>query len=67
MKTKQKLRKGTYGCWGKGVVREFGMVLCTLLYLQWTSCIVHGTLLGVTCQPGWEGCLGENGYMSMYG
>ena len=29
--------------------------------------IAHGTLLNVTCQPGWEGGLGENGYMYMYG
>ena len=48
---------------GEGVVREFGMVMCTLLYLEWASCIVHGTLLSV----GWERCLGENGYMCMYG
>ena len=27
--------------------------------------IAHGTLLSVMCQPGWEGGLGENGYMCM--
>ena len=31
-----------------------------LLYTQ-------GTLLNVMWQPGWEGSLGENGYMYMYG
>ena len=25
-----------------------------------------GALLSVMCQPGWEGSLGENGYMYMY-
>ena len=29
--------------------------------------IAHGTLLNVMWQPGWEGSLGENGYMHMYG
>ena len=29
--------------------------------------IAHGTLLNVMWQPGWEGSLGENGYMYMYG
>ena len=28
--------------------------------------IAQGTLLSVTWQLGWEGCLGENGYMYMY-
>ena len=29
--------------------------------------MAHETLLNVTWQPGWEGNLGENGYMYMYG
>ena len=37
--TKQKkthrLRKRTYGFWGEGIVREFGMVMYTLHYLKW--------------------------------
>ena len=32
-----------------------------------TYCIAHRTLLNVMCQHGWEGSLGENGYMYMYG
>ena len=28
--------------------------------------IAQGTLLDVMWQPGWEGSLGENGYMYMY-
>ena len=27
----------------------------------------QGTLLSVTWRPGWEGSLGENGYMYVYG
>jgi len=30
-----------------------------------TYCIAQRTLLNVMCQPGWEGSLGENGYMYM--
>ena len=68
--TKQKethrLREWTYDCSGKGRVREFGKVVYTLLYLKWitkrTYCLVHGTLLNVMWQPGWEWGLGENGH-----
>ena len=37
--------------WGEGIVREFGIDMYTLLYLQWITnkvCTVHGTLLSVT-------------------
>ena len=55
--------------WGGGIVREFGMDMDTLLYLKWITntvlFIAQGTLLNVMCQPGWEGRLGENGYMYM--
>ena len=43
------------------------MDMYTLLYLKRitnkTYCTAHGTLLNVTGQPGWEGSLGENGYI----
>ena len=32
-----------------------------------TYCVAQGTLLTVTWQPGWEGSLGKNGYLYMYG
>ena len=32
-----------------------------------TYCIAQGTLLNVMWQPGWEGSLGENGYMYTFG
>ena len=39
--TKQKethrLRKQTYGCLGEGTVREFEVVMDTLLYLKWIT------------------------------
>ena len=70
--TKQKeihrLREWTCGSQVEGIVREFRMDTYTLLYFKWiTNCIAHGTLLSVTWQPGWEGSLGEDGYMSVYG
>ena len=57
---------------GKGIVREFRMDMCTLMYFKWITnkallYIAQGTLLNVMWQPGWEGSLGENGYMYMYG
>ena len=41
-----------------------------LLCLKWitsTYCVVRGTLFNVMWQPGWEGSLGENGYIYVYG
>ena len=32
-----------------------------------TYCTAHGNLFNVMWQPGWEGSLGENGYLCMYG
>ena len=47
------------------------MDMYTLLYLKWISnngllYTAHGTLPSVMWQPGWEGSLGENGYMCRY-
>ena len=59
------------GRMGEGIVREFWMDMDTLLYLTWRTSKdlldSTGTLLNVMWQPGWEGSLGENGYMYMYG
>ena len=57
--------------WGEGIVKEFGMVLYTLLYLKWITNkdllnIVHGTLISVMWQPGWEGSLEENVWLSPF-
>ena len=55
------------GRMGEGIVREFRMDMYTLLYLKW---ITNKNLLcstGNSAQryvaPGWEGSLGENGYV----
>ena len=32
----------TYGCWGEGIVRDFGKVMYTLLYLK---CITNKDIL----------------------
>ena len=57
--------------WREGIVRESGIDMYTLLYLKKitnkTYCIAQGTLLSVMRQLGWEGNLGENGYVYMYG
>ena len=68
----------TYGChWkrmGDRVVREFGTDMYTLLYLRWITNkdLLYGRQNSVICdrvmwEPGWEGNLGENGYMFIYG
>jgi len=64
----------TYSCWeeewGERIVGEFEMDMHTLLYLKWTNqqaLTVHGILLNVIWQPGWEESFGENEYMYMYG
>ena len=40
-KQPQRLREWTYGClgekWGKGIVREFGINMYTLLYVKWVT------------------------------
>ena len=41
--------------------------ICALKKMRKCYCTIHGTLLNVMWQPGWEGSLGENRYMYMYG
>ena len=63
------LEEWTYGCWGEGIVREFGINMYALLHLKWITNkdpLQQGTLLNVMWQPGLEGSLGENAYMYMY-
>ena len=70
-----RLGEKTYGYrregWGERIVREFGMDRYTLIYLKWITnkdlLIIQRTLLNVMWQPGWEGSLGKNGYLYMYG
>ena len=53
--TKQKethrLRKQANGCWEERIVKDFGKVMYTLLYLKsiTNQNLLHGTLLKVTC------------------
>ena len=62
-------RKHTYSCQREGIVRDFGKVKYTLLYLITNEdlCIAHGTLLKVMCPALMGGALGEGGYMYIYG
>ena len=50
---------------GEGIVKDFGKIMYTLLYLKWITNrhLLYSTLLNVMCQPRWEGCLGENEYI----
>ena len=55
----------------EGIVRDFEINMYTLVYFKWIInrvqlYIAQGTLLNVMWQPGWEGSLGENGYMYMF-
>ena len=69
-KETHRLRKQTYGCWEEGIVTDFGKVMYTLLYLKWITnknpLYSTWNSAHVMCQHGWEGRLGENGYMHMY-
>ena len=70
-KETHRLRKWTHSGCGEEIVKDFGKVLYTLLYLKWittkTYWIAQGSLLNVMCQPGWKGCGGEwmRGYVWM--
>ena len=75
--TKQKethrLREQTYSCQGEGLGGRDsygvwdGHGHTAIFKRAGTYSIAHGTLLNVIWQPGWEGSLGENGYMYVYG
>ena len=66
-----RFRKWTYGCWGEGIVRDFGKVTYTLLYFKWITNkdLLYSTWNSAQCyMPAWMGGVsGENGYMYMYG
>ena len=55
----------------EGIVRDFGKVMYTLLYLKWITYkdLLYRTWNSSQCYvPAWlGGVLGENGYMYMYG
>ena len=57
--------------WDEGMVREYMRHMYTPLRLQWTTDwdyrTVRGALFSVVWRPGWEGSLGENGFMYTYG
>ena len=66
-----RLRKQTYGWWGEGIVRDYGKVMYTLLYLKWiiNKDLMYGTWNSAQCyMAAWMGGgLGENGYVYIYG
>ena len=54
---------------GEQIVREFGMNMYTLLYLKWITYknLPYSTGNSTQWQPGWEGNLGKNRCMYLYG
>ena len=57
--------------WERRIVREFGMDKHMLLYLKWITNkdLLYSTWNSAQCYvaAGWEGGLGKNGDMYMYG
>ena len=52
------LRKQTYGCWGKGIFKEFGKVMYTLLYSKWKTNkdLLYNTWNSIQCHvAAWVG------------
>ena len=73
--TKETHREQIYGCQeeesGEGIVREFGIDMYTLLYLKWKAnkVLLYSMRNSAQCNvaASWEGSLGKNGYMYIYG
>ena len=57
------------GRMGEGIVREFGMHMHILLYLKriTNKDLLYNTENSAQCCMAWEGSLGEDKYMYMYG
>ena len=53
--------------WRTGIVREFVYTAIFKMDNQQGSATAHGPLLSVIWQPGWEGSLGANAHLYMYG
>ena len=70
-KETHRLWNQTYVCQGEGIVKHFGKVMYTLLYLKWITNkdLLYSTWKFAQCYvPAWTGGgLGNNGYMYMYG
>ena len=73
--TKETHREQIYGCQeegsGEGIVREFEIDMYTLLYLKWKAnkVLLYSMRNSAQCNvaASWEGSLGKNGYMYIYG
>ena len=63
-------REGLYGCWGEGMVREFGMDMYTQLCLKWITNkdLLYGIWSSAQCYvAAWTGGeYVEKGYMYAY-
>ena len=54
---------------GEGIVRESGMDMDTLLDLTWRTSkdLLDSSGNSAEWQPGWEGSLGDSGYLCLCG
>ena len=67
-----RLRKRTHGCWVERIVKDFGKVMYTLLYLKWITNknLLYSTWNSAQCYvPAWMRgeFRGENRYIYVYG
>ena len=66
-----RLRLWSYSYPREGIIRELGINMYTLLYLKWIAnqglLYSTGDSVHVMWPPGWEGSLGEKGYVKLYG
>ena len=68
-KATHRLREWTYGCQGEGIVREFGMDMYTLLYLEWGTFrdLLRCTWYCAQCfLAAWMGEKFERGWIHVY-
>ena len=58
-KETHRLRRGTYGCQGEGIVREFGKVMYTLLHLKWITNkdLLYSTWNSAVLRASLDGCV----------
>ena len=68
-KEAQRLRKRTYGCQGEGIVRDFGKVMFTLLYLKriTSKVLLYSTWNSAQCYvAAWMGGRSGGGRILVY-
>ena len=68
-KETHRLSKQTHGCWEKGIVKDLGKIMYTLLYLKWITNenLLYSTWNSVQCYvPAWMGRGVEGEWINVY-